>query len=358
MSNQDIQSRAGKFLQRLGKSPSAHAEVHVPDSVLPHNPPTRQRLNASRFVGALSVALPAMAMISSASAQEKQTDGQHDALPAKLSMSVNGEPSALAMHTGALAHDGAGKSVEQLLVERVYACMEDQLPQDLRELSKDYLPQAAAMGLSHLLAQDKSVGIDVKVAAFCQNPRNWQAELNSWKGAAERATAALAPERKEAAIAHILDRFAQDATKTFAKHTHSLQGAVELTATHQQAQTQSQEDRVVAPSIVPANGLGAHNNTVDPSLIHRTSGDWLRAITSIAEGAARLAGSREAERDVREVSRDARQVERIGDRIAGLGDKSGARKWEEIGRIMSQSSRIDIGEYVERANNRGPRQRN
>lgn len=168
------------------------------------------------------------------------------------------------------------------------------------------------------LGQDKTADMKLKVAAFCANPFDWQAEITHWKEKARNSAAFGTGER----LARQADQAIADYAVYQATAYHTMQYA-------------AQQYR--------ANGF-------DRSLVHKTSNDWVGAAFSIAGGLADAFGSRDARQDVNRGRNKARRAQSVGRRVENLNRRQGAAKWNEIGRIIGDSGRVmDLGEAISRS---------
>lgn len=292
--NDYVDERAGRFFDAMARSKRVHVSVRTP---------VRQDMPVG-FVRSLRVALPALALVTSAQAQTNTPE---------LVLQVNDQPIEQIEPIGAQL---------QRAIDFV-ATAADQFPQvmhcarDFYQQRSEYEPHAAVLFLEHerealqsyaeIVQWAHTYGRDIKlgVAAYCQNPLDWQGVIMHWDDKVERYQNASVPDQ---AANYVLDRRAQRADTVY--------GAVQHAALVQ-SETQTE------------------------SMVHKVNGfDWVGAAASLAAGAASMFGQKELNETFRDTARQSRRAEGVYNQAERAGKRQGAQRYEQIGRVMEQASRL------------------
>lgn len=292
--NDYVNERAGRFFNALANSKKVSVSVRTP---------VRQDIPVG-FVRSMRAAIPALLLVTSAQAQTNTPT---------VNFSVNGQPAEkLAPLSQSIeqALNFSGQAAEHL--PQVLKCT-----QDFYQENANYNADSAAFFLEtsaqaihkyqEIIHWAKTYGREVKlgVAAYCQNPNDWQGVVMGWDNNVERYRNTQLPDQ---AADYVLSRRAARADTMYA--------AIQYAA---QTQAQSQTE----------------------GLVHKVNGfDWVRAATELAAGATSLLGARETANDLKRTERSVHGAQRVYENAKLTGSRQGPDRVEHIGRVMEQAARM------------------
>lgn len=292
--NDYVNERAGRFFNALARAKKVNTVVRTP---------VRQDIPVG-FVRSLRVALPALVLVTSANAQTNTP---------QMTLQVNDQELEQLESVGPQvekAIEFAARAAEQLpeLMQCAQSFYQEQPKYNAQAgaLLMEYRYEAMT-AYAQILQWAKTYGRDVKlgVAAFCQNPRDWQGVVMKWDNNVERYENSALPNQ---AATYVLSRRAARADTVYA--------AVEHAAWAQQQSLQ--------------NGL-----------LHKVDGfDWARAAASLAAGASALLGKKELGDVFRDSERQARNAGNVYSQAQRANQRQGAQRFENIGRVMEQAARM------------------
>lgn len=310
-----INARAAAFLENVAKQ---EAPIKIEAFSAPRNT-TRM---GQKFINALRICVPALVLTASAHAQTA-TPGVTFTIDGKSAPMESAYSVAQSIMTQLASEDHSPRA------EQIVQCFQEKIVDaGLSRTEKGFaavmLRAKAPSIISEMDEHAKEHGTnpDLMVAAFCANPLNWKAQLNQWERKADRLT-----ELARSGSAETLVQYqAHESLERYAAQSATLYRAMQNAAYHQS------------------------NGQFDRSLMRPVgASDWIGAITSIASGVADMTGSRDARDTVRSARSTARRGESISRRVGDLGRYEGARKWDQVGRIIGEVGRtVDLGEVIKR----------
>lgn len=305
----DIQERVSAFMSRAASQAEA-LTVQARSSKVQ---------NADRnqnFIKALKVGLPALMLVSAAHAnvdRPAQIDLRFDDKPIVTASYKADSPAALKLELL--------RTTQHPMFNQYMKCMTELINDiEASTVNKLYAMHIAfnhapsAMSEIHQYAQEKNMKPEVVLAAVCLDAENWKDTVDRWAKKSESVN-----EKARQGAESYEQKQARAIIRTHLAQAESHLGAAQYAFHHTEG-----------PSL-------------DHSLLHKTSGDWMSAVLSVASGIAEVAGTKEMQKDVRNARRLSNRSKSIGNRIQSAKRQSGARKWERYGSIIG-----DVGREINR----------
>lgn len=292
--NDYVDERAGRFFGALARAKSIKIEVKTP---------VRQDVPVG-FVRSLRVALPTLMLTVCANAQSNTPD---------LIMQVNDQEVEKMLPIEqrleqflSFSHTIAETLPELVKCARTYYQQNDQNSPGAAAMLF-HVQQNAIEQYSRIIEWSITYGRDVKlgVAAYCQNPKDWEGVIMQWDNNAQRYQNESVPEH---AANYVLSRRAA--------RSDTIYAAVQYAAFHQQQN----------------EGQG---------LTQRVNGfDWVGAGAALAAGAAALMGNKPLNEGLKNTARQTNRAENLYNQAQRAKQRTGPDRYEQIGRVMEQAARL------------------
>lgn len=310
-----VRQRAGRFLHAMGQEQVI--TVHA------HSAPRAKGRVGRQFLNALKLGLPFLAMTAAVHA--------HAASTPSVSLSVDNSP-AIEINAAQItqqAQEAALNKAEE--IDRVTRCFTDKIANtDLSPAERKfagvaiYAQAPSLVKEIHDWSEKNNMPNEVGIAAYCENPFNWKGQLQNWINAANKVESSIAqsaanndPSVSDTATT-LLNVYASNALERHAVQRASQYQAIEQAGIYQY--------ELHEQGVLQAQKISGF--------------DWVNAGIAVAQGAAAIAGGRDAEREASRAGNSVRRGARVAKQADRAMDRKGADRWTNIGRAAQEAGRL------------------